>query len=166
MLKNILKIVLNAIVLVILFLLQFYVFNNIYIFGARFNVIVVYCITVAMLNSIKVSMPLTFLVGLMADIFLGNGKLQYLLVFMVIAIVLESLKLIYKQDSSMSVAIYTTAGIIVLEIATAIFSAISKGVFINIFTYAFFVIKALVLNIPLSYLMYYIAVNMNEKLEK
>lgn len=166
MLKSILKIVLNILSVITLFLLQLYVFNNMHILGARFNVIAVYIIIFAMINSLKTSMAISCIIGILTDIVLGNGKLQYMLIFMIIAIVLESLKLVYKQDSSMSVAVYSLAGIIVLEIMSAIFTLISKGIIINFFTFVFFVIKVLALNIPLAYLMYYITVKVSEKLER
>jgi len=166
MLKKELKIFLNVLSVIILFLLQLYVFNNMYIFGARFNVVAIYVIIFAMINQFKLSLPITFIIGILTDIILGNGKLQYMLIFMIVAIVLESLKLIYKQDSSMSVAVYGAAGILVMEIISAIFIAISGGIVINIFTFIVFVIKILALNIPLAYLMYYITIKVSGKLER
>jgi len=166
MLKGILRMVLNVIIILILFLLQLYVFNNMYVFGARFNLVAMYVIIFSMINNLKLSLPVSFIIGILTDIILGNGKLQYMLIFMIIAIVLETLKLIYKQDNSMSVAVYSTAGILVLETISAIFTAISNGIVINIFSFIFFVIKVLVLNILLAYLMYYITIRLGEKLER
>lgn len=166
MLKNILKLVLNILTVIVLFVLQLYVFNNIYIFGARFNVVAVYIIIISMLCTLKVSLPINLVVGLLTDVVLNGGRLQYLLIFMIIAIVLESLKLLYKQDSSKSVAVYSAAGIIVLEIVSCVFSAIRTGITINIFSHMFFVLKALAINIPLAYVMYVIAIKINDKLER
>lgn len=166
MLKSILKISLIILSVIVLFLLQLYIFNNIYIFGARFNVIAIFCIIFAMLTSLRLSIPVSMIVGLLSDVLLGGGKLEYLLIFMIIAIVIESLKLLYKQDSSLSVAIYGAAGFIALEIISSIFTAINSGITINIFSYIFFVLKVLIINIPICYLMYYIAIKVNEKMER
>lgn len=166
MLRNIFRVVLNIFIVIVLFVLQLYVFNNVYIFGAHFNAIAVYCIIISMLNTFKVSLPTCFVIGIITDIVLGAGRLQYFLIFTIIAIVLESLKMIYKQNNSKSVAVYSAAGIIVLEIVTAIFSLVRTGVTINIFAYMFFVLKQLVLNIALSYGMYIIAIKINDKLER
>ena len=48
MLKGILRMVLNVIIILILFLLQLYVFNNMYVFGARFNLVAMYVIIFSM----------------------------------------------------------------------------------------------------------------------
>ena len=166
MLKSVLRVVLNILSVIVLFLLQLYVFNNIYIFGARFNIIAVYIIIFAMINSLKLSLPVSLLIGLTTDIVLGNGKLQYMLIFMIVSVVLESLKLIYKQDSSMSILVYGAAGFIVLESISQMFWAISSGILLNVLVYIFHIIKILLLNIPVAYLMYYLVVKVNEKLER
>ena len=165
MLKNILRIVLNVLIVVLLFVLQLYVFNKLYIFGARFNVIAIYCIIISMLNMFKVSLPISLVIGVITDVVLCSGRLQYFLIFPIIAIVFECLKKIYKQDNSKSIVIYALAGIIVLEIVSVIFSVIRTGISINIFAYVVFVFKQLAINVVLAYGMYIIAAKMNNKME-
>lgn len=166
MVKKIIKIVLSIVSFLLLCLLQIYVFNFTYVLGVRLNGLVICCVIIAMLKPFKISMFVNGLIGLISDMLFGNGNLQYLLVFMLLTIVLECLKLVYKQDSPLSVAVYSGAGIIAFEVLTSIFNIIRIGEVVNIFSFLFFILKTMIINIILAYIMYKLIIKVNEKLER
>ena len=166
MLKGILKICLNILTVIILFVLQLYVFNNIYIFGVRFDCIAVYCIVFGLFNTLKISIPVSFVIGFFTDVILGGGRLKYILIYMIVILVIEILKSIYRLDNSKSIIIYTAISFVVIQLLSVIFNYIDKGVAINIFAYLFYVIKVILINAPLAYAMFILTAKINQKLER
>lgn len=166
MLKGILKICLNILTVIILFVLQLYVFNNLYIFGVRFDCIAVYCIVFGLFNTLKISIPVSFVTGFLADVILGGGRLKYILIYMVVMLVIEILKSIYRLDNSKSIIIYTAISFAVIQVLSVIFNYLDKEVVINIYVYLLYVIKVILVNVPLTYAMFVVSAKINQKLER
>lgn len=166
MLKSVLRICLNVLTITILFILQLYVFNNLYIFGVRFDSIAVYCIIFGLFHTFKVSLPVAFVIGFITDMILGGGRLKYILIYMVAILVIEIFKSIYRLENSKSIIIYTAISFTTIQLLTVVFNYIDKGVAINIFTYLFYVIKLILINAPLAYIMFILSSKINQKLER
>lgn len=166
MVKKIIKIVLSILSFFLLCLLQIYVFDSTYILGTRLNGILICCIIIAMTKPLKFSMPINGLIGFASDILFGNGNLQYFLIFMIVTIILECLKLVYKQDSSLSIAVYSGAGILAFQVLTSIFNTIRTGEIVNVFSFVSFVLKTMMVNIILAYIMYNLIIKVRDKMER
>ena len=111
-------------------------------------------------------MPVSFGIGLFTDVILSGGRLKYILIYMVVILVIELLKSICRLENSKSIIIYTATSFAVIQLLSVIFNYIDKGVTINIFVYLFYVIKVILINVPLAYAMFILSAKINQKLER
>lgn len=156
MVKNIINVTLKVLVLIVVYVLQFYVFNINLFFGITANICLSYLMVITLLKDNKCIMIYALIMGIVTDIFLANTFFKYVLVYLVIVCIIIELKKIYRQGSKTSLIIYTLCGTLIYEIILLMFNIFAKGQFINIFTYISWVIKEGIINTALSFVLYLI----------
>ncbi len=165
MLKKILTYILNILILLIICVWQFKTFNNTELFGAKFNLVACFVIVTIMVNSFKRHVYLSMIAGIISDLLLGHTLAKYLVIFVLLSIILESMKNVYKQDTPFSVAVYTTIGILVFEVLTLLINIFTAGLTIGVIAILIALLKSVIVNILAAYILFFILAKINKGME-
>lgn len=166
MLKNSINIILKVVLVIVIYLLQIYVFNNMGLFGVTGNLVLAFVIVTVMTNNMLNSCIIAGVCGAVSDILFCDTVAKYLVIYLLTAVILESLKRVYKQDTKSSVIVYVVLGVLVSEILIGIFNLFNTGVFINLFAYLKIVIKQIMIDICLAFLIYIIISKIDKGVER
>ena len=140
--EKILKIIFSTILIVLSFLLQLFVIDNMSLFGVRPNLFLISIIVVSLNTDIYISTVFSFIIGVIVDMLFGAGGLftiSYTIIGMILGFVNED----YMKENLLSISILTIISTTLFELIQYVKSmiVISKYISILLFT------KQLVLSI-------------------
>ena len=143
--EKILKIIFSTILIVLSFLLQLFVIDNMSLFGVRPNLFLISIIVVSLNTDIYISTVFSFIIGVIVDMLFGAGGLftiSYTIIGMILGFVNED----YMKENLLSISILTIISTTLFELIQYVKSmiVISKYISILLFT------KQLVLSILLN----------------
>lgn len=154
MLKKILKIALKIVIFVLVYLLQIYVVNNTIFFGVSSDICLMF-VTVTTLISKQVTSYVTATTcGIMSDLLFSNTSIKYVVIYILVTAVLIELKKMYRSDSKIAVIIFGITATVIAGVLLYIFTVMSNGELVNIFTYILNILKVSIVNVCLAYLLY------------
>ena len=159
MVKNILNILLNVLAIVLVYLLQIYVANNVLFFGINANLVLMYVAIIAMLYSFKVAVCIGSLIGILTDLVFYTTFGKYTIIYILVTIMVSSLKKIYKEDNKISVIIASMLATLLCETILYIFNICETGNIANVIYFIWNTLKLSLVNICFAYILYLILRN-------
>ena len=154
MVKRIFGIILKILIVVLVYLLQIYVINKITFFGVTGNLCLMAVILITLMNNSKMAYVAAVLCGIVSDVLFSPIPCKYLVIYVIVVSVLIGLKKMYKQDSKISIIIFSASGIVISEILMYIFNIFQKGEIVNIFMFLLVILKECIINICLTFVLY------------
>ena len=154
MTRKILNGILSIAMFVLSYILQIYVINNTTLLGVSGDLCLMLVIVIALMYKDYVAYITAGILGIISDILFSPVILKYFVIYIIVVAVLLELKKIYRQDSKLAIIIFSVTGTVISEIIMYIFNVITKVQFVNIFSYAFMIIKECIVNICLAFLVY------------
>lgn len=163
MANKILRTVLKILIVVFAYLLQIYVVNNTTFFGVNGDLCLMTVVLITLMEKNHIAYITAVICGVLSDVLFSSVVCKYLVIYVIVVSVLIGLKKMYKQDSKLSIIVFSVAGIVVSEILMLLFNLVSTGEFINVFTFIlninvftfiFNIVKQCIINICLAFVMY------------
>lgn len=145
-----------SLLLILLFILiytvQITILNKIKLFGITPNLILVTVVMVALWYNIYVSSIFALLSGIITDMLFSFSIGRSLVIYLVIAILINTISKIYRKESGAVILYVITIGTIVFEISMAISSLATSGNVISLWQFILLTLKASSVNIGLAYI--------------
>ena len=154
MAKKILKVWLKIAILIMVYILQIFVINNISFCGINGDLCLMAIAIIALQDKNIVAYITAGVCGIVSDILFSTTVCKYLTIYILVVSFLIGLKKVYKQDSKMAIIIFSVASVCISEILMYIFNVITKIEFVNLFWVIYAVIKECVINICLAFLLH------------
>ena len=88
---------------------------------------------------------------------------QNIICYLVLVTIILGLKKTYRQDSKLTVIIYSVCGTIIYEVLMWLFNMFKNAQFINIITVLSMILKICVVNIFITFVMYIVYKNLFAK---
>lgn len=154
MAKQILKIALRIVILIVVYILQIFVINNISFCGINGDLCLMAIVIVTLQDKNSIAYITAGICGIMSDILFSTTVCKYLVIYILVVSLLIGLKKIYKRDSKIAIIIFSAAGVCISEILMYIFNVVTKGEFVNLFMVLYAIIKECVINICLAFLLH------------
>lgn len=154
MVKNTLKVLYKVIIVAMAYILQIYVINNNELFGVNGDLCLMAVAVITLLENNCVAYAVAGVCGIVSDILFSSIICKYVIIYLIVVSVLIGFKKMYKQDSKVSVIIFSAISVLVSEILNVIFNIIFNGNMVNIFAFVFMVIKECIINICLAFVVY------------
>lgn len=155
MIKKILKVILEIIILIVVYLLQIYLMNNTTFFGVKGDLCLMLIAIITLLGNNYKSYTYALFLGIISDILFSSIIGKYTMIYVIVVSILIGLKKMYKQDSKISIIIFATLALVISEVIKYLFS-IATGNFVNIFSVAMLILKESIINIFLAFILYLI----------
>ncbi len=152
--KKFLKVILKTIIVILAYVVQIYVLNNITFFGVKADLCLVTVVIVVLTQSGYSQYVVAGICGIASDILFYDTVCKYLIIYIIVVSILDGLKKMYKQDSKLSIIIFTTVGVIASEILMLVFFIIENYELVNIIYFILNVLKQCVVNICLAFGIY------------
>lgn len=137
---------------ILIFTVQITILNKIKLFGITPNLILVTVVMVALWYNIYVSSIFALLSGIITDILFSFSIGKSLVIYLVIAILINTISKIYRKESGTVIMYVITIGTIVFEISMAISSLATSGNVISLWQFVLLILKASIVNIGLAYI--------------
>lgn len=161
--KDITKVLIIALIVVLTFILQIYVANNLTFFGIKVNLFLVLTVALAIWVKPNITIPFVFVIGLLSDVMftysIGKGLVTYL---SIMALIIYTSKLYNKQSIGLVIVVMLIS-VLATGIIFWLFDGIGQGNFKNVFSVLFMCLKESVLAIPLILLCKKIFKNLSEE---
>lgn len=154
MANKILRAVLKILIVFFAYLLQIYVVNNTTFFGVNGDLCLMAVVLITLMEKNHIAYITAVICGILSDVLFSTVVCKYLIIYVIVVSVLIGLKKMYKQDSKLSIIVFSIAGIITSEILMFLFNLMSTGEFVNIFTFFFNIFKQCIINICLAFVLY------------
>lgn len=154
MVKNIFKTLLKILIIMIAYLLQIYVVNNTTFFGVKGDLCLMTVVLITLMEKNYTSYITAAICGIISDALFSTIACKYLIIYLIVVSVLVGLKKMYKQDSKLSIIVFSVAGVIISELLLSVFYLFSTGNFINIFTFIFNLFKQCIINICFAFIIF------------
>lgn len=154
MIKKILRVVLKTIIVILAYVIQIYVLNNVTFFGVKGDLCLVTVVVIALTQGSYTKYIVASICGIVSDLLFYNTVGKYLIIYLIVVSILDGLKKMYKQDNKLSIIIFTTVGIITSEILMLLFYIIQNGELVNVIYFVLNVLKQCIVNICLAFGVY------------
>ncbi len=156
MVKDILKISLKVIIVVLAYLLQLFVVNNTHFFGVTGDL----CLMVIVIITIVERSPMAYcsaaICGIISDVLFSRVIGKYMAIYIIIVAILLELKKIYKEDNKIAIIIFSSLAVAICEILLYIFNLVITGNMVNLFVFILNILKQSVINICFAYIIYFL----------
>lgn len=147
--KDITKVLKITAIVILTFILQIYVANNLTFFGIKANLFLVLIVALAIWVKPNIAIPFVFVIGLLSDVMftyrVGRGLVTYL---SIMAIIIYTSKLYNKQSTGLVIVVMLIS-VVTASIIFWLFDGIGQGNFKNVFSVFFMCLKEAALAIPL-----------------
>lgn len=143
--EKVLKIIFSTVIVILSFVLQLLVIDNMSLFGVRPNLFLISIIVVCLNTDIYISTFFSFIIGVIVDMLFGAGGLftiSYTIIGMLLGFVNED----YMKENLLSISILTGISTILFELVQYIKSMIVISKYVSIF----FFLKQLIISILLN----------------
>ena len=156
MLKKVSNVLLKIVIIVIIYILQIYAFNNIEFYGVKANLplIVIAIVSIIVTDNKKEIYICGIALGILSDLLFGNIICENLVINIFVVTILTSIKNTYKKDSKFSIIIFSVVATIVSYVIFIVFNIFAKKEIINIFVFVWMLFKQCVINIFFAYILY------------
>lgn len=150
--KNGKKVLILIFIVILTFMLQMYVIDNLTLWGIKANLFLVVTVALALWVAPNITIPFVFVVGLFSDVLftytIGKGILTYMCIM---AIIIYMSKLYNKQSIGVAIIVMFISTIIA-EGLFWMFNGIKYAEFQNVFSVFFMSLKESVLNVAVIFL--------------
>lgn len=157
------KVLVIVIIVILAFVLQMYVLNDLTLWGTKANIFLVVVVALSIWVKPNITIPFVFVIGLFSDLIftytIGRGLVTYLVIM---TLIMYTSKFYNKQNIGVVIAIMAVATIITEDIFW-IFDGIKYSNFQNIFSVFGMSLKQMVLNVLLQVLCIKIFSKLSEK---
>jgi len=154
MVKKTLTILLTILVIILAYILQIYVINNITLFGMTGDLVLMSVVLITLMKSNSTAYIVAVICGVTSDILFSDAMCKYLVIYVIVVSVLIGLKKMYKQDSKLAIIIFSGVGILISETLLYLYNIVSTGQFVNIFIFGINIVKQCIINICLTFILY------------
>lgn len=149
--KKVYAVILLLLLIFLIYIVQIFVLNEIKLFGTIANLILVTIVMVALWYSLPVACVFSAILGIITDMVFYFSIGRCLVIYLVIAILINLMSKVYRKENNMVIMYVVTIGTIAFEILMAI-TSLGHGAFPGIFEFVLMIVKAIVLNIGLAYI--------------
>lgn len=149
--KKIYAIFLLLLLIFLIYIVQMFVLNEIKLFGTIANLILVTVVMVALWYSLPVACIFSAVLGSITDMIFYFSIGRCLVIYLVIAVLINLISKVYRKENNVVIMYVVAIGTITFEILMAI-TSLGFGVFPGVFDFILMIIKAIVLNIGLAYI--------------
>ena len=150
--NDLIKVLIITIIVILAFVLQIYMANNLTLWGIKANIFLVLVVALSIWVKPNITIPFVFIIGLFSDLIftytIGNGLVTYLIIMLLI---MYTSKFYNKQNLGVIVAIMIIATIITEDFFW-LFNGIRYGSFQNVFSVFVMSLKETILNVILQVL--------------
>lgn len=154
MIVKVFKVLLKFVIFILVYLLQIYAINNVNFFGVNGDLCLMAVVITSLIDKNITAYFTAVLCGITSDLLFSPNVLKYVVIYVIVTAILIELKKIYKQDSKLSIIIFSITASVISEIIMAIFMIVTKLEFVNVFSYVFNVLKLCIINVFLAYIVY------------
>lgn len=137
-------------IVILCFILQIYVFNTLTFFGVKANIMLTFCVVLAIWFKPTISIPFAFIIGLFSDLVFTFSIGKYLIGYLVIILIIIALSNIYNKENRGTTVLIVLISTIFAEYIFGIYSLVKFGTLANIFSVTFVGIKGAVINVILG----------------
>lgn len=156
MLRKFSVIFLIIITIVLIFIIQAKIINNMPVFGIVANLILVTIVTVSINYNIYISLAFAAFFGILTDIFFSFAIGKEAIIYLVIAFIIFNLSKFYRKENKYIYLYLVFAATIIFEITLGTLAMISTKEFTDVFSFLMLIIKSSIVNIILIYLVYFL----------
>lgn len=150
--NDLIKVLIITIIVILAFVLQIYMANNLTFWGIKANIFLVLVVALSIWVKPNITIPFVFIIGLFSDLIftytIGKGLVTYLIIMLLI---MYTSKFYNKQNLGVIVAIMIIATIITEDFFW-LFNGIRYGSFQNVFSVFVMSLKETILNVILQIL--------------
>lgn len=150
--KKMWAIILLIALFIFMFVIQITILNKIKLFGVNSNLLLVTVIMISLWYNTYVSNIFAFFTGITADMFFSFGIGKSVIIYLVISVVIAIVSKVYKKDNNMVIIYIITMGVLIFETAMAIVNLSAGLNNISLWQFVILVIKSVILNIGLAYI--------------
>jgi len=154
MVKKILRTALKILIIILAYLLQIYIVNNVKFFGVNGDLCLMAVVLITLIERKHVAYIAAIICGVASDVLFSTVVCRYLSIYVIVVSILIGLKKMYKSDSKLAIIIFSVAGVIASEILMFLFNVVETGKFVNIFIFILNILKQCIINICFAFLIY------------
>lgn len=152
--RKILDVIKIPIIIILTFIIQIFISNNLEIFGISPNLILVTVVMISMWNTLAISLTVAGVIGIFADLIFHFGIGQSLVTYLVIALCISYISGRYRKESKAAIIYITAMATGIWTLFQFVYYIIDNAVLINIFVLLKQVIIEILLNIVVAYILY------------
>lgn len=140
--------------ILITFLLQLFIFNNINLFGVKTNLLLISVIIISSWFGIYKGAIYGFITGFFIDCIFGSNTFMFTINYTLVGLIIGYLNINYTRDNKLSYIYITFIATIIFEILQYIQYIFLTGTFNNILILLKQILLSSILNIILVYIVY------------
>ena len=156
MLKKIFRIILEILFIIVSYIVQIYIINNINFGGVNGDLCLMLIAIITLIEKNRVVYIISTICGITSDLLFSDTLGKYILIYLVVTSVLIGLKKIYKQNSKLAIVVFSIIAVLISEVLLSIFNLVITGSFVNIFILLLNVFKAIIINVIISFVLYFV----------
>lgn len=134
-------------IVVMCFILQIYVLNNISFFGVRANILLTLCVVLSVWAKPSEAIPFCFLIGIISDLLFTFSIGKYLVTYIVISFLIIAFSTFYNRQNKGTTAIIVGVATIIAEYIFGIYNVFKFMSVENILSVTFVGFKGAIINI-------------------
>lgn len=152
--EKILNIIKIPVIIILTFVIQIFISNNLEIFGVTPNLILVTVVIVSMWNKIIVNVIVASIMGIFADLIFHFDLGQSLVTYLVIALCISYISKKYRKESKAAIVYITIMATVIFTAFQFVYYIIDSSLIVNIFSIIKQIIIEVLLNIAIAYVVY------------
>lgn len=152
--KKIFKILKIPVIVILSFVIQIFIANNLEIFGVTPNILLVTVVIISMWSSLAISVIVASLIGVCAELIFNFTLGQSFVAYLVIAMCISYISRRYRKESKAAIVYITAIATCIFTIFQFIYYIIDHALILNIFAIIQQVIVEILLNISIAYILY------------
>ena len=156
MVKDILKVSLKIIIVIIAYILQLFVVNNTHFFGVTGDLCLMAVVVITIVEKNHIAYSAAAICGIISDMLFSRVVGKYIAIYIIIVSVLLGLKKLYKEDNKVAIIIFSSLAVAICEILLYIFNLVITGNMVNLFVFILNILKQSVINICFAYIIYFL----------
>ncbi len=152
--EKVLNITKIPVIIILTFVIQIFISNNLEIFGVTPNLILVTVVIVSMWNNIIVNVIVASIMGIFADLIFHFDLGQSLVTYLVIALCISYISKKYRKESKAAIVYITIMATVIFTSFQFVYYIIDSSLIVNIFSIIKQIIIEILLNIAIAYVVY------------
>lgn len=152
--EKVLNIIKIPVIIILTFVIQIFISNNLEIFGVTPNLILVTVVIVSMWNNIIVNVIVASIMGIFADLIFHFDLGQSLVTYLVIALCISYISKKYRKESKAAIVYITIMATVIFTSFQFVYYIIDSSLIVNIFSIVKQIIIEILLNIAIAYVVY------------